>query len=179
MDPATIMSLLQLAGSVAPLFGKKPKKPDFPEYQSISPEVRSKYLSGIESDITGQTKRSVDKLTTGLASRGLARGGLLPKLASDVTSAGNEQYSRAVTEFDLGESRRKNEWDRSRYLSEAGDYGEENQQYMNMLGGAGANIGNLLADPKFLQMLEGLFGGKGKRKIVPTQPGQLDLPATA
>lgn len=156
------LMLASLIPNVASLFSKKPNKPKYPGYEEVSPGVRQKYLSGIETDIAGQTQNSIDRLTSNLGSRGLARGGLLPKLASDVSKAGTEQFTRAVTEFDLGEARRKNAWEMGKYQTEAGEYGEENQQYYGLLGGAGANIGNILADPKFAEMLERLFASKKK-----------------
>ena len=157
MDPMTIsliLSGLQTAGGLAGMFRKKPK---YPAYQGYSPELKARLLNQIKERIGSQTNSTMGTLESGAIRRGFGKSGTMGKIARDVTIAGNQDYTNAVTNLDKEEVGNLNAYNMSKF-------GYQNQDYQNAGGSASGALGGGLGSLYETLMKMGERGTGGTRE---------------
>ena len=143
---ALLPSLIQAGISLAGLFKKKPSQPSQAPPASLSPEEKARMLDAIRRKIGTNVNTSIGSLDSSLASRGLARGGLMPTLESNIVAGGNTDYANAVTDVEQNNQAMLERWRKLQYGQQMGQYNSDLGHYYDSMGAAGQNLGNAASD---------------------------------
>jgi len=140
---ALLPSLLQAGSALGGLFQRRPRAPQLPEYPGYTPEQEKGVLDAMRRRIGEQTTQTIGKARTTAAGRGYYRSGLLPKLETEIQSAGNRDLSDVMANWEINKSDRFANWQQAMSGIREGRYGGELGRYYDMMGAAGQNLGNI------------------------------------
>ncbi len=144
---------IQAASALAGLFQKRPRAPQLPaDFGQLDPESERRILDAIERRVGRSTTGGLERVKSLAAKRGFVRSGLLPKLETDVISAGQSDLSEAFAQFELGKVNRKFQADRFRATRNLNIYNEQLGDYSGGQQAAAGSLGNLST---LLMLLQG------------------------
>jgi len=140
---ALLPALLQAGTALGGLFQKRPRAPKLPEYPGYTPEQEKNILDAMRRRIGEQTTQTTGRARTTAASRGYYRSGLLPKLETEIQTAGNRDWSEAQAGWEINKADRFANWQKAMSGVREDRYGGELDRYYDMMGAAGQNLGNI------------------------------------
>ena len=101
---AAIVALAQLGIGAYGMFRKRPKAPSG---GGISPELEQQMLTSLKRRIGERRDLSLGATRERAAQRGFYRSGQLPQLEQGIERSADQQYSEALTEYELAKAQRE------------------------------------------------------------------------